>query len=320
LNQFINTTINMSSIINKIKEKVHSSDTNTHSGAPEGSHGPHDSRVANAADPRVDSDRDGSHTAGRTTGTHTTGTHTTGTHTTGTTGTTGFGRTAGHGEYGSGLGTGSAEGAHGPHSSRIANAADPRVDSDRDGSNTLGSNTHNTHTTGTGFGTTGRTTGGTTEGLHGPHSSRIANAADPRVDSDRDGSNTLGSNTHSTHTTGAGFGGHNTHTTGTGFGATGGGLGGANTHTHHAGSGMTGMTGTHGASTGTHGPHSSRVANAADPRVDSDRDGRGALHTGPGPASNTAGPHSSDMANKLDPRVDSDLDGSKTLGGNQTYQ
>lgn len=291
----------MSSIINKIKEKVHSSDTNTHSGAPEGSHGPHNSRVANAADPRVDSDRDGSHNIG-----HSTGTHTTGTHTAGTTGTTGFGRTAGHGEYGSGLGTGSAEGAHGPHSSRIANAADPRVDSDRDGSKTVGNNTHSTHTTGTGFGTTG----GTTEGLHGPHSSRVANAADPRVDSDRDGSNTLGT----------GFGSHNTHTTGTGFGATGGGLGGANTHTHHAGSGVTGMTGTHGDPTGTHGPHSSRVANAADPRVDSDRDGRGALHTGPGPASNTAGPHNSDMANKLDPRVDSDLDGSKTLGGNKTYQ
>ncbi|KAK4190703.1 hypothetical protein QBC35DRAFT_460919 [Podospora australis] len=329
----------MSSIINKIKEKVHSDDKTTHNtGAPEGSHGPHNSRVANAADPRVDSDRDGSRTAGNTTGTHTTGTHTTGTHTTGThTGATGFGRTAGHGEYGSsGLGH-SSEGTHGPHSSRIANAADPRVDSDRDGSRTAG-NTHTSgtgfgttghssglghstgtgfgstghstgHTTGTGFGSSGHTTGGTTEGLHGPHSSRIANAADPRVDSDRDGSNTLG-NSRGT-TTGTGFGSS---------GITGGGVGGANTHTHHAGSGMTGMTGTHGAPTGTHGPHSSRVANAADPRVDSDRDGRGAIHSGPGPAPNTAGPHSSDMANKLDPRIDSDLDGSKTLGANKTYQ
>lgn len=274
----------MSSIVNKIKEKVYS-DNKAHHGAPEGTHGPHDSRVANAADPRVDSDRDGSHTAGR---------------------------TAGHGEYGSGLGTGSAEGAHGPHNSRIANAADPRVDSDRDGSKTVG-NTHstgtgfgNTHTAGTGFGSTGRTTGGTTEGLHGPHNSRIANAADPRVDSDRDGSNTLG----------------NSRTTGTGFGSgtTGGITGGSNTHSHHAGSGLTGLTGTHGDPTGTHGPHNSRVANAADPRVDSDRDGRGALHTGPGPAPNTAGPHNSDMANKLDPRVDSDLDGSNTVGGNKTYQ
>jgi hypothetical protein len=62
------------------------------------------------------------------------------------------------------------------------------------------------------------------------------------------------------------------------------------------------------------------MANAADPRIDSDRDGRGAIGTGPGPARNTAGPHSSDLANKLDPRVDSDLDGSKTMGGNKTYQ
>jgi hypothetical protein len=81
------------------------------------------------------------------------------------------------------------------------------------------------------------------------------------------------------------------------------------------------VTGTHGASAGTYGPHGSRVANAADPRVDSDRDGRGALHgSGPGPAPNTAGPHKSDMVNKVDPRVDSDLDGSKTYGGNKTYQ
>ncbi|KAM0816722.1 putative DUF3824 domain-containing protein [Seiridium cardinale] len=47
----------------------------------------------------------------------------------------------------SGLGTatgnyGSAEGTHGPHSSRIANAADPRIDSDRDGRGGIGSTTH----------------------------------------------------------------------------------------------------------------------------------------------------------------------------------
>lgn len=33
-------------------------------------------------------------------------------------------------------------------------------------------------------------------------------------------------------------------------------------------------------------------------------------------SSTTAGPHSSDLANKADPRVDSDLDGSKGLGSN----
>ncbi|VBB75022.1 Putative protein of unknown function [Podospora comata] len=271
----------MSSIVNKIKEAVHSD--KSHHGAPEGTSGPHNSRVANAADPRVDSDRDGSHTAGRTAGT------------TGTTGT-----------------TGTNEGLHGPHNSRVANTLDPRVDSDRDGSRTAGNTGTGFGNTGTGFGNTGTgfgnsgRTAGTNEGLHGPHSSRVANTLDPRVDSDRDGSNTLGSSGTGTHTT-AGFGGNT-------------GIGSGNTHRATAGTGTTGMTGTHGAPAGTHGPHNSRIANAADPRVDSDRDGRGAIHSGPGPASSTAGPHSSDMANKLDPRVDSDLDGSKTIGQNRTYQ
>lgn len=237
----------MSNIVNKVKDALHSDKHSSSSGTTEGTAGPHNSRMANAADPRVDSDMDGSRNAGM--------------------------RKAGHGEYGSsGVGntfssSGMSEGATGPHSSRLANAADPRVDSDRDGSRTAG---------GMG-GMTGTT--GTTGGFSG-----------------------LG---HTGNTGNSGFG-----STGNTFGGTGAG----------AGSGRTGMTGTHGAPAGTHGPHSSRLANAADPRVDSDRDGRGAVGTGPGPASNTAGPHSSDLANKMDPRVDSDLDGSKTMGGNKTYQ
>jgi hypothetical protein len=287
-------TINMPNIVDKIKDAV-LPDKSHNKGAPEGTHGPHNTRTANAMDPRVDSDRDNSKTMGAGGG------------------GMGTGRTAGHGEYGSsGYGTGTAEGTHGPHGSRAANAMDPRVDSDRDNSKTMGGGTG-----GMGMGT-GRTAGhgeygstgygtGTAEGTHGPHSSRAANAMDPRVDSDRDNSKTMGG-------TGAGpMGGGirstggmtgNQHTSGTGIG----------------GSGMTGMTGTHGAPTGTHGPHGSRMANAADPRIDSDRDGRGAIGTGPGPARNTAGPHSSDMANKMDPRVDSDLDNSRTMGGNKTYQ
>jgi len=210
------------------------------------------------------------------------------------------------------------EGSHGPHSTRAANAADPRVDSDRDNSHTVGTGTTGTHTgagrtaghgeygstnpfssdtstTGTHANPLSSHTQGAPEGTYGPHSSRVANAADPRVDSDRDGSRKVG-----TTGTGAGLG------TGMGTGA---------------GGGATGMTGTHGAPAGTYGPHSSRVANAADPRVDSDRDGRGAIGTGgPGPAPNTAGPHRSDMLNKADPRVDSDLDASTTVGGNKTFQ
>jgi len=222
----------MSSIVNKVKEALHSDK----SSAPEGTHGPHGSRVANAADPRVDSDRDNSHTVG--------------------------GRTAGHGEIGSGAGY-SSTGTTGLHGS------------------------HGTH--------------GAREGEFGPHGSRVANAADPRVDSDRDGSRTAGNTGYSTGN--SGFSSGNT-----------------GVNSGYAGSGATGFTGTHGDATGTHGPHHSRVANAADPRIDSDRDGRGALHTGPGPAPNTAGPHNNDMLNKVDPRVDSDMDGSKTFGGNKTYQ
>lgn len=269
----------MSGIVNKIKEAVHG---DKHS-APEGSHGPHNTRAANAADPRVDSDRDGSHHVGTGAGMTGTGTHT-GTHTSGLTGTsgthTGAGRVAGHGEYGS--------------------------------SNPFSSDTHSS-TTGTHANPLSSNTQGTAEGVHGPHSSRIANAADPRVDSDRDGSKTVGGTGMGT---GMGTGSSGLHSTGTGTT----GFGSSNTHHAQAGTGVTGMTGTHGAPAGTYGPHGSRVANAADPRVDSDRDGRGAIHTGPGPASNTAGPHKSDMMNKMDPRIDSDLDGSKTVGQNKTYQ
>ncbi|KAK4184292.1 hypothetical protein QBC35DRAFT_506274 [Podospora australis] len=138
------------------------------------------------------------------------------------------------------------------------------------------------------------------EGTYGPHSSRIANALDPRVDSDLD------RNRGMDHRTGHPLAGNPPHVSG----------------------GPTAMPPTmHGAvPEGTYGPHSSRAANALDPRVDSDRD-RGynttgmtgpsssTRHTGgvggvanshlPGPAPNTAGPHRSDLLNKLDPAVDS---------------
>jgi len=346
----------MSSIVNKIKEVVHS---DKHS-QPEGTSGPHNSRAANAADPRVDSDRDGSNTVGRTAG-H--GEY-------GSSGIGSTGHTTGH-TTGTGIGhsSGTAEGAHGPHNSRVANTLDPRVDSDRDGSRTTGT---------TGFGTTGRTAGhgefgssglgtsGTTEGAHGPHSSRVANTLDPRVDSDRDGSKTVGNAATTGYGSSSGFGtGHNTaegthgphssraantldprvdsdrdgsRTAGssatTGFGSSG--LGhstgttGFGTTGRTAGHGEFGSSGlgTSGTTEGAHGPHNSRMGNTLDPRVDSDRDGSKTvggnaghhLTSGPGPAPKTAGPHSSDVANKLDPRVDSDRDGSKTLGADRTYQ
>ncbi|KAK3941268.1 hypothetical protein QBC46DRAFT_106849 [Diplogelasinospora grovesii] len=226
------------------------------------------------------------------------------------------------------------EGTHGPHSSRVANAADPRVDSDRDGSHNMGAHRtagHGEYGSGTygtgnnfssGTGVTGGTygTGTSEQGVHGPHGSRVANTLDPRVDSDRDGSRTVGTGSTGYTGTGTGTGGYTgtTGTTGAGtydsYGSTGTGAGYGQSQGYGAvgsgGSGVTGMA----------GPHGSRIANAADPRVDSDRDGRGAIGTGPGPAPNTAGPHKNDMLNKVDPRVDSDMDGSRTVGGNQTYQ
>ena len=69
---------------------------------------------------------------------------------------------------------------------------------------------------------------------------------------------------------------------------------------------------------GTYAPHSTRLGNAVDPRVDSDFDSRTrapihgqntTIHEGPtvqpGPASHTAGPHHSNIMNKLDPTVNS---------------
>ncbi|KAF4940426.1 Collagen alpha-5(VI) chain [Colletotrichum fructicola] len=303
----------MSSIVNKVKEALHSDKSHEQ---PEGTSGPHSSKVANAADPRVDSDRDhranpagytggasNAHTAGTTGGL--TGTHgTTGTHT-GTTGTSGL--TGSHGTTGTHTGTHTGTsgltgthntttgyddpaGTHGPHSSRVGNQVDPRVDSDRDHRGAPGSGLTGTHgTTGT-HGPTGtsgltgshNTTTGYDDpaGTHGPHGSRVGNQVDPRVDSDRDHRGAPGSGLTGTH-------------------------------------GTTGTTGTHGSSglTGTHNTHGTSTTHSA---VGHTGAAVGGVH-GTGPAPNTAGPHKSDALNKADPRVDSDLDGSKTVGGNKTY-
>lgn len=166
--------------------------------------GPHDSKLANKLDPRVDSDLDGSRTAGggNTYGgtgiTGTSGGH--GPHSSGignrvdprvdsTTGSTGIGTTgSGYGQSGysqSGYNQSSNSGPHGT----LGNKLDPRVDSDRDGSN-YGSGmgmTGNQYGSGTGM--TGSSNNQTT---HGPHNSDLANKLDPRVDSDLDGSRTVG--------------------------------------------------------------------------------------------------------------------------------
>lgn len=128
-------------------------------------------------------------------------THTTTGHTTGTTATTG---TTGN-IYTTGT-TGTAEGVAGPHSSRLANALDPRVDSDMDDARRVGTTTGTTGITRGNNYTTGTT--GTVEGMAGPHSSRLANTLDPRVDSDMNGSTRVGGTT-------TGMTGGNAYNTGT---------------------------------------------------------------------------------------------------------
>jgi len=122
----------------------------------------------------------------------------------------GYGGNTGTGGYGS-------SNTAGPHSSNLANKADPRVDSDLDGSRNMGAHSG----TGAGYATTGTHGGnGLGQGTHntaqgagshahaghgthldgpasntaGPHSSNLLNKVDPRIDSDRDGSKTVGGN------------------------------------------------------------------------------------------------------------------------------
>ncbi|CAP62034.1 uncharacterized protein PODANS_5_820 [Podospora anserina S mat+] len=167
---------------------------------PSGTYGPHKSRLANALDPRVDSDMDSSrnqHFSGGPAGAPPT-MH----------GATGPGPLSSHPNN-------IPEGTYGPHSSRMANTLDPRVDSDMERQRSMPAK----H----GYGAVGNPI---PEGSYGPHGTRAGNMMDPRVDSDRDGG-------------------------------------------RHRGMG-----------------------------------GVGNSHL-PGPAPNTAGPHKSDLLNKLDPRVDS---------------
>lgn len=217
------------------------------------------------------------------------------THSTETAHTTGTAHTGSYTGNTSGIGDGQAS----SHSPRTANAADPRVDSDRDHRGATGVGSGTTHTPGarsSGLtGSTGNTYNSNTNTTAGPHDPNMANKLDPRdrVDSNRDGRAAVGNNTHSFGSIDSSGTGYNSNTTGT---------------THNA------------------GPHNSSLANKADPRVDSDLDGRGNTGAsgsyatpGSGTAQNTAGPHNRDFLNKADPRVDADLDGSKTLGGNRTH-
>jgi len=223
--------------------------------APEGTYGPHKSRIANALDPRVDSDLGGS--------SHACGAHR---HAT---------AAPARGEV--------PEGSYGPHHSRIANALDPRVDSDLD-RNQAGTHGHGAPAAhhaphhATHHGPAGAALPGPAPTTAGPHHSDILNKLDPTVDS----------RTGVVHESGA---------------------------ARHAGA----VPARGGVPEGSYGPHHSKLANTLDPRVDSDLDRHyGATQprthaaapvmsgaVAPGPAPTTAGPHRSDLMNKLDPTVDS---------------
>ncbi|KAL6907022.1 hypothetical protein GGI43DRAFT_250212 [Trichoderma evansii] len=247
----------MSSLLEKVKDKLHShSDNKTEQ--PEGTHGPHSSRAANAADPRVDSDRDNREALGRHDGSYTTGGDN---YSYGSSNTQGM-NTAGD-TLTSSAKTGPAPTTAGTHKSDMLNKADPRIDSDLDGSRNMGlrsekathagatGTAYETGTTGTGTtGTTGTGTTGATFGSTGPasktagtHKSDTMNKADPRIDSDLDGSRNMGLRSEkATHDIGttrtAGTSGA---TTGTGFGT------GMGTDTLGAGGGVdtSGTTGTY---------------------------------------------------------------------------
>lgn len=274
----------------------------------------------------------------------------------------------------------------GPHSSDMANRADPRVDSDNSqgygGQQTLAagsaSNTGGHHHLGRDAGIVGGTgvAGYEAEKHHhghhhndptstssGPHSSDMANRADPRVDSDQSkhhfGRDAVVAGTgvgvaeheHKKHGL---FGGHHKEpastTTGPHMSGTAnqvdpvvysdgskhhhdgrdaavvGGVGAAGYEAEkHHGHHHNPTTATDGV---TSGPRTTDIANRADPRVDSDNSrhhhGRDAAVLGAVGAAgyeaekhhgrhheptNISGPHSSDMANRADPRVDSDNSG-----------
>jgi hypothetical protein len=270
-------------------------------GTGSANNGPHNSRMMNKLDPRVDSDRDGRNAFGPAGTADTT--------------TKSFEQSQNESTATSTTAHGAGSTNHGPHNSNLMNKLDPRVDSDRDHRATHGGVTgYSTGTTGTtmgagaggmgagtmgtsttGYGHHGQGMGAGTTTTAGPHDSNMANRMDPRVDSELPN---YGTTTGQYGTTaGTGMAGHN-----------------YNTRSTNA------------------GPHDSNMANKIDPRVDSDMDNR-ARHqhmgttgvpagssyasTGAGQTHGSAGPHNSNLLNKLDPRVDSDLDGSRTVGTTQ---
>ncbi|KAH6609649.1 hypothetical protein Trco_002995 [Trichoderma cornu-damae] len=242
----------MSSLINKVKDKLHSDDK---TGQPEGTHGPHSSRVANAADPRVDSDRDHREALGRHDGSYTTGGDN---YSYGGVDSTAQGSRGN--EFGSTGATGPASKTAGMHKSNMMNKADPRVDSDLDGSRNMGLRSSGA-TAGTGTGAGTGTTMGTGMGTDALSGGGIAGTAGSTGNYSSSMDTTSGfssgdrnfgqqTGTLGTETTSSAYGGD--------MGSVGGGFGSSRQAT--------------GPASHTAGPHKSDMMNKADPRVDSDLD------------------------------------------------
>jgi len=130
--------------------------------------GPHDSHMGNKVDPRVDSDRYGA-----------------------------TGNTAGAGGYGVGqYGTTGSSGLTGSHGATGTHSTGLTGNHGTTGSSGLTGSHGTTGTHGAGLtGTHGNTVGsGNSNNTAGPHNSDMLNKVDPRVDSDLDGSKTVGGN------------------------------------------------------------------------------------------------------------------------------
>ena len=178
-----------------------------------------------------------------------------------------------------------------PHSSNLANKADPRIDNDFDRSRNTGTSGYGSSYPSGQSGT--YPAGGSTNA--GPHSSNLANKADPRVDSDLDRS-------------------RNTGTSGYGSGAS------ATPASTHSGRDAALGAGTGAAAGGmtsglsSHGPESWRHDHGTHGhQYEGDPCGPGETSAG-GPHF-VSGPHATDTANRLDPHVSSGVGGSETRAG-----
>ncbi|KAH8690784.1 hypothetical protein BGW36DRAFT_389321 [Talaromyces proteolyticus] len=161
--------------------------------------GPHDSSLANKADPRIDSDQSQYGAAGGFTSTG--GSYDNPQST--SHGPLGSDRVdfadpsigSNQGQLGSDIGGAGLSGNNvqstnaGPHSSNVANKLDPRVDSDLDNRARHQNLASGGVPSGSSYATPGS---GSAQQTAGPHDSNLANKLDPRVDSDVDNSRTVG--------------------------------------------------------------------------------------------------------------------------------